>query len=271
MSDKTYPVGLRRGINFGLGLLLTLILSQCMSHVSPPPPPAEGYVSRAPAAGKLRERPGLGTQLGEEIRDVSTSTIFYRKSVGTPDAVASFHYNDAEGAKLMAEMSGRAIKRSGSFELVPGKLRVSVVSRYSWSGGGYDHYWAGGKAYVIGVPGEGYRLQIENLTKTRMEVVISIDGLDVLDGQVASVHKRGYIIAARSTASIRGMRVGGKLKELLFGTVAASRAATAFGEKGARNVGVIGVACYEEDEAARRRVRVQENYLRDGARAFGVD
>jgi hypothetical protein len=41
------------------------------------------------------------------------------------------------------------------------------------------------------------------------------------------------------------------------------------GEKGARNVGVIGVTMYEEDEIARRRRRVEENYVRDGARAFG--
>jgi len=33
--------------------------------------------------------------------------------------------------------------------------------------------------------------------------------------------------------------------------------------------GVIGVGLYEEDELQRRRVRVEENYLREGARAFG--
>ena len=49
----------------------------------------------------------------------------------------------------------------------------------------------------------------------------------------------------------------------------AKTAATSYGEKEARNVGVIGVAMYEEDEIARRRRRVEENYVRDGARAFG--
>jgi hypothetical protein len=65
------------------------------------------------------------------------------------------------------------------------------------------------------------------------------------------------------------MRTGGKLRELTFGRVADSRAAKAFGETGARNVGVIGMACYEENESARRQVQVSETYLRDGARAFG--
>ncbi len=65
------------------------------------------------------------------------------------------------------------------------------------------------------------------------------------------------------------MRVGGVLRAFRFSSVADSRAATAFGAKGARNVGVIGVALYEEDEMARRRIRIEENYLREGARAFG--
>jgi hypothetical protein len=164
-------------------------------------------------------------------------------------------------------MSGRAVKRSGAFELVPGKLRVTVVERYG--NDSYDHYVAGGKAFVIGVPGDGYELKLENLTKARMEVVVSIDGLDVLDGQPASIRKRGYIIPARSTVTVQGMRARGKLRSLNFGTVAEARAATAFGEKGARNVGVIGMACYEEDEVARRRARVEENYVRGDAQAFG--
>ena len=65
------------------------------------------------------------------------------------------------------------------------------------------------------------------------------------------------------------MMSGGVLRSFLFSSVADSRAATAFGERGAKNVGVIGVALYEEDELARRRIRIEENYLRDDARAFG--
>ncbi|HYF35299.1 MAG TPA: hypothetical protein VD994_08435 [Prosthecobacter sp.] len=246
-----------------------LLLSHCTTaydRASPAPPPAAAGTSRYHS--EVAERPGLGTQLGQEIhRNVADTTKFYRKAATTPDAVATFHYNDAEGAKLMAEMSGHAVRRSGTFDLVPGKLRVALASYYGDDP--YDHYWSGGKAFVIGQPGQAYEIKLENLTKARMEVVVSIDGLDVLDGQAASIRKRGYVIPAKTTVLIEGMRVGGKLKNLLFATVARSRAATAFGESGARNVGVIGVACYEEDEAARRRARVEETYVRGDARAFG--
>jgi hypothetical protein len=83
------------------------------------------------------------------------------------------------------------------------------------------------------------------------------------------VRNVGYVIPAESTIRIDSMRVGGVLRSLRFGSVADSQAASSLGEKGARNVGVIGVAMYEEDEIARRRRRVEENYVRDGARAFG--
>ncbi|MCX6857114.1 MAG: hypothetical protein NTV80_19660 [Verrucomicrobia bacterium] len=252
-------------------VLAVVVLSQCMSTVrhSYAPPTAEGSTARASKSRLLDERPGLGTQLGDEIHDTTTGVYFYRKPHSQPDAIATFHYNDKEGARLMAEMSGNAFKHGGDFTLIPGKLKVSV-REVSWGyGTAFDYYSAGGKHFVIGQSGQRYVLQLENLMKHQIEVVTSIDGLDVLDGQPASSRKRGYVIPAKSTVTISGMRSGGKLRELTFGRVADSRAATAFGQTGARNVGVIGMACYEENESARRQVQVSESYLRDGARAFG--
>ena len=241
---------------------------------APPPAATADYAmersrSASPSASNIQERPGLGTQLGHELNDASTATFFHRKSDRLPDAVATFHYNDEEGARLMAALSGRATRRDGPFDLVPGKLRASVCPTWWRASDAFDHYQAGGKVFVIGSPGSQYQLKFENRTNQRMEIVVSVDGLNVLDGQTASVRKRGYVIPAKSEVAIRGMRVGGRLKSFVFSSVAQSRAATAFGESGARNVGVIGVACYEEDETARRRQRVEENYLRSGARAFG--
>lgn len=254
---------------------MALFLAQCASRSGPkhlsgdsidalfnPAPPATARAERA-----APERPGLGTKLGDKVRDNSVATTFYRKAGASPDAVATFHYNDDEGARLMAQTFGRAVAHRGAFDLVPGKLRVSL-SEYRW-GTPFNNYSAGGQFFVAGVPGSSYVMKFENLTHNRLEIVVSVDGLDVRDGQPASKRKPGYVIAADSKITIDGMKVNGQLRELLFASVAKSRAATAFGESGARNVGVIGVACYEEDEAARRRVRVEENYVRGDARAFG--
>ena len=67
---------------------------------------------------------------------------------------------------------------------------------------------------------------------------------------------------------INGMKAGGKTRRFLFGSVKDSQAAKAGGETGARNVGVIGVAVYVEDEAAAKLVRAQEGLKRTEAQAF---
>jgi hypothetical protein len=258
----------RKTPRFILTLIVTsFVFTQCTTHnrvASPAPAAARSYES----GSDLANRPGLGTQLGHELRDSSISTHFYRKPGGQPEAVATFYYNDQEGARLMAESLGRATKHSGDFTLIPGKLAVTVTTG-CYGHSSYSHYCSNGKIFVIGNADSEYGLKLENLSDHRLEVVTSIDGLNVLDGQPASTRKSGYVIPAKSAINIRGMKIAGKLRALKFGTVVASRAATSFGNSGARNIGVIGMALYEEDELARRRVRIEENYLRGDARAFG--
>jgi hypothetical protein len=229
-----------------------------------PPPPHR----HAPEIA-LDERPGLGTKLGHQIYQNTASTHFYRRHKTLPDATASFYYNDEEGAKLMARIGGGVWKHSGSFELIPGKLKVSVRSSYGRYAQTFKHYIAQGRIIVIGQPGANYELVLTNLMANRVEVVASIDGLDVRTGRSACISSPGYVLAAKASMTIPGMLSGGVMRAFQFSSVAESHAATAFGEKGARNVGVMGVALYEEDELARRRVRIEDNYLRDGARAFG--
>ena len=228
------------------------------------PPPLD----RAAPQIALNERPGLGTKLGHEIYQNTQGTHFYRRNKRLPDATATFHYNDEEGAKLRARLGGAVFKHGGSFELIPGKLKVSVKGSYGMPGQTFKHYTSQAGFIVIGKPGANYELVLTNLTKNRLEVVVSVDGLDVRTGRGASANSPGYVIVANTSVSIPGMMAGGVMRAFQFSSVADSRAATAFGESGARNVGVIGVALYEEDESARRRVRIEENYLRDGASAF---
>lgn len=282
METHSFLSVLSRVLRITAVLIPVLLLSHCATNqpetgnMLPAPGAAAGTSYRAAPPGAMadesavaKSRPGLGTQLGHEIYDSSSTATFYRKPSGQPDAVGTFHYNDEEGARLMAGLQGRTVRRGGDFELIPGKLRVSVMGD-SWASGKAREYYEAGKGiFVIGTPGEGYSLKLENRTDKRMEVVVSVDGLNLLDGQPASVKKVGYVIAAKSTVILRGMRVGGKLFSLEFGSVSESRASKAFGQKGARNVGVVGVACYEEDEITRRRAQVEEIYVRDGARAFG--
>jgi hypothetical protein len=259
---------LNRVLTFNAVATLLVFLTQCASPIQQPS--AESSYAPAPATtrAKMAERPGLGTGLGDELQDRSEKTSFYAKAHGAPDGVASFHYNDEEGAKLMAEQQGRVSKRSGSFELVPHRLRASLVSGWRGSGPAYSHFEAGGKVFVIGRPGQTYAIRLENMGKENIMVVVSVDGLDVLSGKPASIKAPGHVIAPGKSALIEGMRSDSKLRAFEFSKVSQSQAAKAYGEAGARNVGVIGVALFEEDASARKRALLSEGAVRDGAQAF---
>lgn len=244
-----------------------LLLPQCASDHAGAPLASRAAPAAEGAAYKAQERPGLGTQLGHELHDSTRPASFFKAAHGQPDAVATFHYNDDEGAKLMAAQLGRATRRGGSFELAPGRLRARVVTA-GWQSATLPHYRAGGKVFVAGQPGDRYEIHFENTGKERVMLVVSVDGLDVLSGRPASTRNPGYVVEPGATLVVNGMKSGGKLRSLLFASVAESQAATAFGERGARNVGVIGTALFVEDAQARRRALLSEDAIRGGASAF---
>jgi hypothetical protein len=105
-----------------------------------------------------------------------------------------------------------------------------------------------GKVYVEGIDGARYALRVRNLTSARIEVVPSVDGLDVQSGEDASSARRGLVINANSTYDFEGYRLDmTNVATFRFGGVAASYAAQ-MGKP--RNIGVIGVAVFEETPPA---------------------
>jgi hypothetical protein len=102
-----------------------------------------------------------------------------------------------------------------------------------------------GRSYVLGTVGERYAVVLSNPTAQRVEAVISIDGLDAIDGSSADyARKRGYILPAHGSATIEGFRTSvDQVATFRFSSVADSYA----GRLGqARDVGVIGVAFFPE-------------------------
>jgi hypothetical protein len=98
--------------------------------------------------------------------------------------------------------------------------------------------------YVEGNVGERYLIRVTNPTPNRVEAVISVDGLDVIDGDSADTHKRGYIVPPYGETRIEGFRTSlDDVATFRFSSVDGSYA----GHQGkARNVGVIAVAIFEE-------------------------
>jgi hypothetical protein len=98
--------------------------------------------------------------------------------------------------------------------------------------------------YVQGNLNERYIIRVTNPTPSRVEAVVSVDGLDVVDGESGDLRKRGYIVPAYGQVNIEGFRTSlADVATFRFSSVDNSYA----GRKGkARNVGVIAVAIFEE-------------------------
>lgn len=101
-----------------------------------------------------------------------------------------------------------------------------------------------GKVYVEGIDGSRYALRVRNLTGGRIEFLPSVDGLAVQSGEEASFSRRGMVINAHGSYDFEGYRLDmTSVATFRFGGVEGSYAAQ-MGKP--RNIGVIGVAAFEE-------------------------
>jgi hypothetical protein len=101
-----------------------------------------------------------------------------------------------------------------------------------------------GRRYVLGQMGQRYQVRIVNPTASRVEAVVSVDGLDAVDGRPANLNKRGYIVPAYGDVTIDGFRTSlDTVAAFRFSSVRDSYAARTHH---ARNVGVVGVAFFGE-------------------------
>ena len=126
-----------------------------------------------------------------------------------------------------------------------------------------------GGTHVLGAAGQRYRVRVRNDSPRRVEVVVSVDGRDVIDGGPSSLDKHGYVVDPHGEAIIDGYRLSeSAVAAFRFGTVDRSYAAL---EGDARDVGVIGVAVFPERRP--RRIALPESAppeLRERSAGAGV-
>jgi hypothetical protein len=69
----------------------------------------------------------------------------------------------------------------------------------------------GDRWFVVGEEGRRYSIVVRNRSDFRLEIVLSVDGLDVIDGRPASFRKRGYIVNPHRKLVVEGKHGSGGL------------------------------------------------------------
>jgi len=212
-------------------LAVALFISSCAT--GPTSTPMENG-----QAEPSRYRPGLGTGWGKEVHSEISYTDFTRSHT-KPTNLASIYYNDKEGVNAMSgswKQSGSGMQRTAD-----GLVEWGVKG--SW--GQLKNYHSNGRRYVVGRKNSHYSLVVKNLCHSRLEIILSVDGLDVMDGKTAAYKKRGYIIQPGKTLTVEGFRTSeSAVAAFKFSSVASSYSNQRHGQT--RNVGVIGMAVFTE-------------------------
>ena len=159
---------------------------------------------------------------------------------------------------------------SGAPERVKG-MQTAAGELVEWgikSGFGFlPTYKEGGRRLISGGAGRSYTIVVRNRSKSSLEIVASVDGLDVMDGKSATYAKRGYLVAPGETLEIDGFRTSREtVAAFNFSSVANSYANMRHGDT--RNVGVIGIAVFTQKGVNPWTWMPEEINRRGEARAF---
>lgn len=209
------------------------------------------------------ERPGLGTEWGETRVSRVHEVSFVRADAEHPFAVATLHYDDRDGIQALSQYHAAPAPAFRGLPAAGGAITISVRDE---SGGPLEGFYVGDRNYVVGRAGQRYVLSLTNHTGHRFEVVATVDGLDVINGQPGALDHFGYVLGPFATLDIEGFRQNeDAVAAFRFAAVHDSYAAQT---GNARNVGVIGVALFAERGDSFDSPSPDELYLRDTANPF---
>ncbi|MGF6230627.1 hypothetical protein QFZ27_004582 [Inquilinus ginsengisoli] len=242
------------------GLLLTLVA--CVSSRPPPLVVAETVTMRqetlspqanhlvAPGGGQRIDitqglqsapEPRLGTRWGEEIRSSIRFVSLPRFWPDRPETQVTIRYDGRRSAM-------GPVSTIRSLPVADGAVEFSVLGargtplRLTPT--------SGGDLRLQGRSGDLYRLAFSNRGRRTVEVVATVDGLDVLNGRPGTIANRGYVVRPGERLVIEGFRKS-EDEVAAFRFSAPDDAYAANTPQGdPRNIGVIGVALFTLDDPA---------------------
>lgn len=103
------------------------------------------------------------------------------------------------------------------------------------------------QTYLEAPPEGEYEIRLTNTSPKRRCAVVSVDGINVIDGKDAGINGSGYVLGAWQSLNIKGfLRSNSECARFTF-TASDGSYAAATG-RGTKNTGIIGVAVFDEKE-----------------------
>lgn len=177
------------GINrCAICILAAILFGSCEGPVGPV---SHGELAaRSGFAQPPQDRPGLGTKWGE-TRMSRTGFVPFHRATDSPIAVAAIYYNDEKGVRAMVG----AVGWRRTWSIMPPRLAsLILIGLRDQNGRFLQGIIVGDRWFVVGEEGRRYSIVVRNRSDLRLEIVLSVDGLDVIDGRPASLRKRGTFL-----------------------------------------------------------------------------
>lgn len=108
-----------------------------------------------------------------------------------------------------------------------------------------DEYYHNGAVWIEGREGNSYTIDVRNNTHLRALFIVSVDGLDVIEGQPAGPKSQGYVVGPRETISIPGWKLNNQEAAEFFFSRNRDSYVNAIGGT-TTNTGVIGAMVFSE-------------------------
>ena len=244
-------------------LLIALFVNSCSTDSGLPRSSADHSAYKPLASPRMEERPGLATGWGEEKKSELIQGSFVRAS-SKPAGTDVIFYNDSKGVDAMTGYKQRVSPmQTAAGDLVEWGVKGGIGFLPTYKEGGY------GRRLVAGEKGSTYSIVVKNRCKSALEIVASVDGLDVQDGHAASFSKRGYVVEPGKTLEIEGFRTSySRVAAFKFSSVSNSYANLRHGNT--RNVGVIGIAVFTQKNVNPWTWMPNEVHQRDTAKPFAT-
>lgn len=128
-----------------------------------------------------------------------------------------------------------------------GSVEVQVVDTNDVQLPTYHHH---GEHYIMGRYNQRYMLRVVNHSNQRFELVMTVDGRDVINGELGSFTHRGYVVDPYQQFNVEGFRRSTTEVAAFRFTHPSDSYASRRGS--GQNIGVIGVALFSERNTHRR-------------------